>query len=491
MRILLAGSEVHPYSKSGGLGDMLSALAKALGRAGHRVGVVTPLYQGILERFPQIRKFDWWIDLPLGSGRATAEVWTVEPSENVTIYFVHQPRFYYRAGLYHEGGFEYADNPQRFVFLSKCVMHLARYLPWQPEIVHLHDWQTALAALLILHEKLTQGWWSAPRTVLTIHNLAYQGRYPREAYGFTNLPWDYFNPNGVEFFGALNCLKGGISYVDHVTTVSARYAREITTPEYGELLDGALRMRQLAGSLVGILNGVDYDEWNTSANPNLKADYSARRLSGKTDNKLELQREMGLPARPGAPLFAAITRLVDQKGIDIELGALEEMLASDMQFVILGSGTEYYERACRVLARRHPDKAAVRIGFDQPLSHRIEAGADFFLMPSRFEPSGLNQMYSLRYGTVPIVRITGGLDDSVIDISESPGKVNGIKFAEYSVRALSKAIRKALALYDQPDLLNRYRRNGMKVDFSWAKTAEAYAELYRRLSGAGQPSTSA
>ncbi len=486
MRILLAGSEVHPYSKSGGLGDMLSALAKALGRAGHKVGVVTPLYQGILERFPQIQKFDWWIDLPLGSDRVTAEVWTTEPSENVTIYFVHQPHFYHRAGLYHEGGYEYGDNPQRFVFLSKCVAHLARYLPWQPEIVHLHDWQTALAALLILHQKLTEGWWKAPRTVLTIHNLAYQGRYPRGAYGYTNLPWNYFNPNGVEFFGALNCLKGGISYADYVTTVSPRYAREITTPEYGELLDGALRMRQLAGSLVGILNGVDYDEWDTIRNPNLKASYSARNLSGKTTNKLELQKEMGLPARADVPLFAAITRLVDQKGIDIELGALEEMLASDLQFVILGSGTDYYERACRALARRYPDKTAARIGFDQPLSHRIEAGADFFLMPSRFEPSGLNQMYSLRYGTVPIVRTTGGLDDSVIDISESPGKANGIKFTEYSVRALSKAIRKALALYAEPELLDRYRRNGMKVDFSWAKTAAQYVELYRTLAGNGQ-----
>lgn len=487
MRILLAGSEVHPYSKSGGLGDMLSALAKALGRAGHQVGVVTPLYRGIRERFPQIRKFDWWIDLPLGTGRTTAEVWTAEPSENVTIYFVHQPRLYDRAGLYHEGGFEYADNPQRFLFLSKCVAHLARYLPWRPEIVHLHDWQTALTSLFILHQKLTEGWWSAPRTVLTIHNLAYQGRYPRETYGFTNLPWDYFNPNGVEFFGALNCLKGGISYADYVTTVSARYAREITTPEYGELLDGALRLRQLGGSLVGILNGVDYDEWNTSSNPHMKIAYSSRNLAGKTANKLALQRELGLPVRPEVPLFATITRLVDQKGIDIELGALEEMLAADLQFVMLGSGAEHYERACRALARRYPDKAGVRIGFDPPLSHRIEAGADFFLMPSRFEPSGLNQMYSLRYGTVPIVRITGGLDDSVTDISESPRQANGIKFGEYSVRALSKAIRKGLALFAQPNLLRLYRRNGMKVDFSWAKTAGEYVELYGRLGSTRGP----
>lgn len=483
MRILLASSEVHPYSKSGGLGDMVGALSKALGKAGHQIGIVTPLYRGIRERFPQMRKLDWWMDLPLGPSRVSAEVWTLEPSENVTVYFVHQPSFYYRSGLYHEGPWEYPDNAQRFIFLSKAVVHLARYFPWQPEIVHLHDWQTALVPLLILHQKLTDGWWNAPRTVMTVHNLAYQGRYHRDAYGLLNLPWDYFNPNGVEFFTGFNCLKGGISYADYVTTVSPRYAREITTPQFGELLDGSLRARQLAGSLAGILNGVDCEEWNTRSNPHLKQPYDLHHLSGKAVNKLELQKEMGLPVNPGIPLFATISRLVDQKGIDLELGALEEMLAADMQFALLGSGAEYYEHACRNLARRHPQKVAVKIGFDQPLSHRIEAGADFFLMPSRFEPCGLNQMYSLSYATVPIVRMTGGLDDSVIDIVEDAKRANGIKFGEPSVRALSKAIRKALALYEHPALLKRYRVNGMKTDFSWDRTCKDYARIYERLIG--------
>jgi starch synthase len=483
MRILLASSEVHPYSKTGGLGDMVGALAKVLGRAGHKAGVVTPLYLGVQERFPEIRKMDWSIDLPVGAQRVTAEVWTLEPSEGVTYYFIHQPRFYFRNHLYGEAGSEYADNPQRFIFLSKCVAQLARYLPWQPEIVHLHDWQTALVPALVQHQRLAEGWWSAPRTVLTIHNLAYQGRYRGATYDLANLPRDYFNPNGAEFYTGFNFLKGGISYADFITTVSPRYAREITTLPMGEMLDGALRRRQESGTLAGILNGVDYDEWNTIRNPHLKQPYHWRNLAGKVANKAALQTEMGLPVRSDAPLFATISRLVDQKGIDLLLGALEEMLASDMQFVLLGSGLEYFQDGCVALARRHPQKVSVRIGFDTPLSHRIEAGADFFLMPSRFEPSGLNQMYSLRYGTVPVVRITGGLDDSVIDIAEDAARANGIKFAEYSVRALAKAIRKALALYGEPSLLARYRRNGMKADFSWERTCRNYIEIYSRLAG--------
>jgi starch synthase len=483
MRILLASSEVHPYSKTGGLADMVVALAKTLGRLGHQVGVVTPLYRGILERFPGIKKFDWWIDLPLGPYRVSAEVWTDQPSAGLTIYFIRQDGFYDRPGLYSEGGHDYLDNSQRFIFLSKCVAQLARYLPWQPQIVHVHDWQTGLVPALILHQRASEGWWNAPRTCLTIHNLAYQGRFARSEFDYANLPLDYFNPNGVEFYGALNCLKAGISYADIVTAVSPRYAREITTPVFGELLDGALRLRQQSGTLVGILNGVDYDEWNTTNNPFLKHPYSSKDLAGKLANKIALQTEMGLPANPQAPLFATVSRLAWQKGMDIELGALEEMLAADMQFVLLGSGEGQFQSAFHSLARRYPKKVAVRIGFDVALSHRIEAGADFFLMPSRYEPSGLNQMYSLRYGTVPIVRRTGGLDDSVIDITDDRKLANGIKFEEYSVRAVAKAIRKALVLYGEPKLLHLYRQNGMNTDCSWERTAEEYLKLYRGLTG--------
>jgi len=477
MKILLASSELFPFSKTGGLADMIGALAKALGRAGHQVGVVTPLYAGIRERFPAISRFDWHMDLPLGTDRVSAQVWTLEPWPNVTVYFIDQPGFYQRPQLYGEGGADYPDNAHRFIFFSKAVVHMARYLPWQPSVVHVHDWQTGLVPIFTLHQKLAEGWVNAPRTCLTIHNMAYQGLFPRPLYDLTNLPLDYFTPNGVEYYNYLSCLKAGLVYADSITTVSPRYAREITTPEFGCGLDSILRQR--LGSLTGILNGVDYEEWNTADNPNLKHPFSARNLTGKTADKIELQKELGLAADPAVPLFSTVTRLVDQKGIDIMLGALEEMLWSDMQFALLGSGSPAYEKAFARLAARFPQKASITIGYNHGLSHRIEAGSDFFLMPSRYEPCGLNQMYSLRYGTIPDVRITGGVDDSVVDLVEDAKRANGIKFKEYSVRALAKAIRKALVLTKEPALLQHYRRNAMKADFSWERTAEQYVEVYR------------
>ncbi|MDX1951376.1 MAG: glycogen/starch synthase, partial [Verrucomicrobiota bacterium] len=408
----------------------------------------------------------------------SAEVWMHEPHPGLTVYFVDQPGYYDRGSLYQERGGDYADNAERFIFLSKAVAHMARYLDWQPEIVHLHDWQVALASLFVLEQAKRDGWRHSPGTCLTIHNLAYQGFFPRESYELTNLPWEYFRHDGAEFFGGLNCLKAGISYSDVLTTVSPRYAREITTEEYGCGLDPALRARQQ--SLFGILNGVDYGEWNTERNPYLPEAYSAEALEGKGIAKRKLQKEMGLPERGDVPLFGSVTRLADQKGVDISIAALEEMLAADIQFVLLGSGQAEFETAFQRLALRHQGKVAVRLGYNQGLAHRIEAGCDFFLMPSRFEPCGLNQMYSLRYGTIPIVRVTGGLDDSVVDIAEDLEAADGIKFYEYSARALTKAIRKAIVLFQEPELLEHYRLNGMRVDFSWEQTTEEYLKVYEK-----------
>ena len=476
MSILLGSSELHPYSKTGGLADMVAALAKALEHSGHKVGVVTPLYRGLRERFPEMTRFDWHMELPLGSRRVTAQVFILQRAPNWRIYFIDQPEFYDRPGIYSENGVDYADNAERYVFFCKAILHLARYLPSQPEIIHLNDWQTGLVPLLMQHQKLQEGWGTRARTVLSIHNLAYQGIFGADKYALTNLPLDYFNPNGVEFFGMMNCLKAGIAYADVVTTVSPRYAREITTTEYGCGLDGLLRKRQAV--LHGILNGVDYEEWNSRQNPSLPYPYDEEHLEGKEQDKLALQQEMGLPQDPKIPLFGSITRLADQKGVDIQLGALEEMLSSKLQFAMLGSGAPQFEKAYLALARRHPKKVAVRIGFNQGLSHRIEAASDFYLMPSRFEPCGLNQMYSLRYGAIPIVRVTGGLDDSVIDISEDLDHADGIKFTEYSSRALAKAMRKALVIYSDPQLLAHYRHNAMTADFSWERVVTEYLKVY-------------
>jgi starch synthase len=354
-------------------------------------------------------------------------------------------------------------------------------------VVHLHDWQTSLAALLIQHQTKLAGQGIGPGICLTIHNLAYQGLFPAAQYALTNLPGEYFTPAGLEFYGQMGCLKAGIVYADVVTAVSPRYAREITTEEMGCGLDGLLRQRN--NSLVGILNGVDYDEWNTITNPYLKHPYSAEDLSGKTANKLELQKEFGLPVNTNLPLFGSIGRLAEQKGVEIMLGALEEMLTTNMQFVLVGSGSPAFQRAYQDLARRHPTQVGVRIGFDEGLSHRIEGGCDFFLMPSRFEPCGLNQMYGLRYGTIPVVRVTGGLDDTVIDVREDPEKANGIKFIEYSATALAKGIRKALVLFDQPELLRHFRLNGMAADFSWDRTVTQYVQAYQRTLSANPRSS--
>ena len=477
MKILLASSEVHPYSKTGGLADMIGAMGKALARAGHQVAVVTPLYRGIQERFPEIKKVDWKFDLPMGNRRAQAELWSMEISKGLTIYFVHHPGYYHRGGVYQENGVDYADNAERFIFFSKCVVNLSRYLPLKPDIVHVHDWHTGLVPLMVLHQSKSEGWGNPPAVCLTIHNLAYQGVFSRGTYQLTNLPTDYFNPNGVEFYGQLNCIKAAIAFARVITTVSPRYAREIMTEEFGCGLDGLLRKRH--ETLFGILNGVDYDEWNTERNPHLKAPYWLENLAGKSVNKAELQKEFALPVRSNVPLFGSITRLADQKGMDIALGALEEMLHAEIQFVLLGSGSPGYEHAFQQLAKRFPDRVGVSLGFDQGLSQRIEAGCDFFLMPSRFEPCGLNQMYSLRYGTIPIVRTTGGLDDTVIDATYDPRKANGIKFSEYSAQALAKAMRKAMVLYETSKVLETYRQNAMSADFSWNRTVAQYRAVYR------------
>jgi starch synthase len=478
MRILLASSEVYPYSKTGGLADSVGAYAKALVQAGHEVAVVTPLHRGVRERFPTMHPVDWKFDLPLGTKRCNAELLMLEPGERLRVYFINQPAYFDRAGLYSENGIDYWDNGERFIFFSKCVVHLARYLSWKPEVLHVHDWHTGLVPIMVAHQVRAEKWNEPPRVCLTVHNLAYQGGVPRNSFALTNLPANLFGPEGVEFYGQMNCLKAGIATADVITTVSPRYAREITTPEYGAGLDGLLRKRQNA--LVGILNGVDYDEWKTIDNPFLPASYSKDDLYGKGVCKAALQSEVGLPVRSNVPLFGVVTRLAEQKGIDIAIGALEEMLSAEMQFVLLGSGAPGYERAFTDLARRFAAKVAVRIGYDHSLAHRIEAGCDFYLMPSRFEPCGLNQMYSLRYGTIPIVRRTGGLDDTVVDIVEHGRLADGIKFTEYSTHGLAKAIRKALVLYEDAQLLGLYRKNAMTANFSWDHAVRQYVRAYER-----------
>ena len=480
MRILLASSEVHPYSKTGGLADMVGALAKSLADGGHEVVVMTPLYRGIRQKFPDLKPLDWEFNLPMGTGFIQGGLMVREVNPKLRILFVDQPGYYDRDGLYMGTGWDFNENAARFIFFSKCVAHYARYAPWRPEVVHVHDWQVGLVPLLLKHQRERAGWGGAPRACLTIHNLAYQGVFPVPAYALTNLPLDYLNPAGCEFHGSLNLLKAGIVYSDLITTVSPRYSREIMTEGLGCGLDGVLRGRH--ADLLGILNGVDTSEWNPTDDPTIPHHFSRADLSGKAAMKRAVQETFEIDVDPAKPLFATVSRLADQKGMEIQLGALEEMLPTGMQFVLLGSGDPALESGYRALAERWPEQVGIRIGFDNALSHAIEAGADFFLMPSRFEPCGLNQMYSLIYGTIPVVRRTGGLDDSVIDATDDPSDANGIKFTDYTVRALAKAMRKAISLYETEGALARYRANGMAGDYSWSRTQEAYLKAYRRIS---------
>ena len=480
MKILLATAELHPFSKTGGLADMVSALGKSLAAAGHEVGIVTPLYHGIRERFEGLKQIDYSINVPMNGTWSDGGLVEYRFKKNLTVFFVDHPGYYDRPALYGENNEEYPDNPERYVFFSKAVMHIAQYR-WQPDVVHVHDWQAGLVPVMLKHKAAVENW-AAPPSVLTIHNLAYQGHYDKErSFTLTNLPEDFFHIGGVEFYGGLNFLKAGIVYSDAITTVSPRYAREICTEEYGCSLDAVLRGRQ--DRLTGILNGVDYDEWNTTKNLHLHHHYSARSMRGKLQNKIELQHELGLPVDTDVPLFGTVTRLVDQKGVDIIIGALQELLARNLQFVLLGSGDPAIQDAYLQLQARYPDKVCARIGFDLALSHRIEAGCDFFLMPSRFEPCGLNQMYSLRFGTLPIVRRTGGLDDSVVDPRDDVDRADGIKFNEFSVGALSKAMKKALVVFEHPELFKQMRRNAMTADFSWGRTTKDYVRVYNSVLG--------
>jgi starch synthase len=481
MRILHVASELHPYSKTGGLADMVGALARALAHEGHHVDVVTPLYRGILDKHPDIRRADWRFDLPIGPRWVSGEFWRTDPVSGLTIWFVGQDSYFDRKGIYNEQNKDYPDNAERFLFFTKAALLLARLQPASPAIAHFHDWQTALGPILIHHARATGTWLRAPRTILTIHNLAYQGWFPATEWALTNLPTDWFHLNSAEAYGQLNFLKAGLNLADALSTVSPRYAKEICTPEFGCGLEALLLRREY--ELTGILNGVEYAEWNTTANPALKHAYDVHHLAGKAANKADLQSELGLPVTADIPLFANITRLTDQKGADFQLESIDALLTAgeSFQFALLGGGDPKLEAAYRALMAAHPGKVVARIGFDPLLAHRIEAGADFYLMPSRFEPCGLNQLYSLRYGTIPVVRATGGLDDSVIDIRENPNDATGIKFTETTAAALSQAIRKALALFREPQLFAHFRRNGMTADFSWSKQAREYRSLYDHL----------
>ncbi|MDX1594469.1 MAG: glycogen synthase GlgA [Gammaproteobacteria bacterium] len=477
MKVLYVTSEAQPLVKTGGLADVSGALPQALKQRRVDVRLILPAYRATVEALGQVRVVGEiaGLDLPVRLLRGRL------PGSEVPVWLVDCPPLFDRAGGPYSApdGSDWPDNPERFALFSRVAVRVAldtAGLHWRPDVVHCHDWQTGLVPALL------DGHADRPRTVFTIHNLAYQGSYPHETFARLALPDRLWSPEALEFYGRLALIKGGLAFADRLTTVSPTYAREICTASHGQGFDGLLRHR--SDVLTGILNGADYAAWDPARDPRLAQPFGATTLPRRQRNKAALQHAFGLPEEEVTPLVAHIGRLAWQKGGDLIAEALPEMLDTGVQFVLLGSGDPVLERRLVALARRHPDRLAVRIGYDETLAHQIEGGADLFLMPSRYEPCGLNQIYSLRYGCVPVVRRTGGLADTVIDATPHAvrgGIATGVLFEEASPWAILEAVRRALALYRDRRRWRQVQRTGMAQDFSWDESAREYARLYREV----------
>ena len=466
----MVSSEAAPLAKTGGLADVVGSLPLALRSFGDEVAVLIPRY-GSIEIKGARRVYDK-LSIYLGAVRYDASIY--QAAGEYPVYLLDCPPLYDRKGFYGEGGLDYPDNHIRFAVLARAALTVARSL-FATEIFHCHDWQTGLVPAYLRTASAIDPTFLGIKTLFTIHNLGYQGLFPKSALADVALDPGVFRPDGMEFYGRVSYLKGGIAFADFLNTVSPTYAREIQTPELGFGLDGALRAR--ADVLTGILNGVDYREWNPETDPLIPANYSADDLSGKQVCKRSLIEEFGLqPEAMGRPLIGIVSRFAHQKGTELIGEVAGQIVAEDTYVVALGTGDAESEDMFRRAAAEFPGRVGVRIGFDNGLAHRIEAGADIFLMPSRYEPSGLNQIYSLRYGTVPVVRATGGLDDTIEEDT-------GFKFAEYSGQALLGAVRAAVGAFSGEEAWRQRMRRGMGKDFSWKASAAAYSALYGRLLG--------
>ncbi|SRR5579884_94840 len=483
MKILMVASEAVPFSKTGGLADVVGALPQALRTLGHEVAVVLPLYR--MTRLEHPATVFPALTIPLGQNTCFPSVQAVAEG-GVKFYFIAYPPFFDRAALYGTPQGDYPDNAERFALLSRAAVEIAQ-LDFHPDVFHCHDWQAALVPVFLRSIYVKSPAVGRTPVLFTIHNLGYQGLFRHEVLGQIGLPDSLFHIDGLEFYGKVNLLKGGLVFSDAINTVSRGYAREIQTEEYGFGLDGLLRRRSRV--LSGIVNGVDYSQWDPATDKFLAANYSPQDLKGKRACKADLLRQFGLPQENlDRPVIGIVSRLSAQKGADLIAEAAEELMSEDLAMVVLGSGDAVYEDLFRGLAARYPAKMAVRIAYDNALAHKVEAGADIFLMPSRYEPCGLNQIYSLKYGTVPVVRATGGLDDTVEPFDPATGRGTGFKFTEYSAAAMMRALRAALEVYRNGPLWQKLVSNGMSRDFSWDSSARQYVKLYESLSATGRQS---
>ncbi|MFC3749752.1 glycogen synthase GlgA [Paenibacillus sp. GCM10012306] len=474
MKVLFAAAEAHPFIKTGGLADVIGALPKALKGAGVDVRVIMPKYRGIPEKFTSQLQPVTVVNVPVGWRSQYCGIERLV-HDGITVYFIDNEYYFGRDAIY-----GYMDDGERFAFFNRAVLECLPAIDFQPDVLHCHDWHAGVIPLLLQGHYRHNPFYSEIRTVFTIHNLLYQGVFPYEVLGeLLGLDDNYFL--GVEYYGNVNYMKGGLVYSDHITTVSPTYAEEIRTPYYGYGLDGLLNER--AGHLSGIVNGIDTKSYNPASDPNLFTRYRSN-LAKKTENKVGLQQELGLPVNPQVPMVAMVTRLVDSKGLDLVTRVLDELLyTDDLQFVVLGTGDEAYERWFREAAWRYPDKLSSQITFSEGLSRKIYAASDLFLMPSKFEPCGISQLIALRYGSIPVVRETGGLNDTVHSYNEVTGEGNGFTFKDYNAHDMMHTLRRGISTYNQPEHWKRVTKNAFAGDYSWNVSAQQYIDIYKRITG--------
>jgi starch synthase len=481
LKVLFLSSEAVPFAKTGGLADVAGALPAALKRLGLDVRLVLPFYRTTRDAGLQIRPRLADLEVPFGNEILTSDVLECKTKEGVLTYLIDREDMYDRLNLYGNERGDHYDNLERFSFLSHAVFALTDAIPFIPDVIHCHDWQTGLVPALLQSEgEKDSALWGTP-SVFTIHNIGYQGIFAKERFPVTGLPMNgFFHLEGLEFWGKISLLKAGIVYADAVTTVSPKYAQEIQTPGYGMGMEEIVK--HWRAKLSGILNGADYQVWDPSIDPHISASYSFHEISGKRKCKESLIQEMDLdPTLKGRPLLGMISRLGPQKGFDLLLSVLDEIMALDVGLVILGSGERSIVEAIRNAARHHPQRLGFITGYDDPLAHRIMSAADIFLIPSRYEPCGLTQMYALRYGTVPVVRATGGLDDTIQHFNPSNEEGNGFKFSAYEPKAFLDQVRYAVDVFQVKSVWRSLLANGMKVDFSWERSARKYLEIYRSI----------
>ena len=477
MKIVHAASEFFPYVKTGGLADAVASLTGTLADNGHEVSVFLPGYRAALEQKDAAKaERSQRLKIEMGDQFMSGDVRVFSPRKNLSVYLVCRDEFFDRRGIYGSGERDYEDNADRYIFFCKGVVETLRLANVQADVVHSHDWQAALLPLLLRDAERRHDVTLAVKTVFTIHNIAYQGLFPRQVFARTNLPEDLNHMDGLEYYEQVNLLKGGILFADRVTTVSPQYAREIQTPEFGNGLDGVVQTRE--HDIVGLLNGVDMSVWNPATDQLLPVRYSSANLTGKRACRAELLKRCNFAASFSGPIFGVVCRFAEQKGLDLLLANADFFLTQDCRFVVLGAGDKRYETALRKLAVQAPDRISLSAQHDEAMSHLIEAGSDFFVMPSLFEPCGLNQMYSQVYGTIPIVSRVGGLIDTVTDLDDVPASGTGLMCAP-TAAGLREALQRALRLFADPARMSAVQLRGMARDFSWKIAAKGYEKLYQ------------